>query len=290
MDRQSNVAHNASMSLIVAVIGPGRLGCDVGLTFARSGDQVLLVGRSLEHADAAWQIRTRELEDRAPSELSEAICRIRPASQEEAMDRADLVFEALPEDLEIKQEAWMALEAQASPSAMFLTGSSALPRSLVAARMQAPERLSNFHPFCPIHRSRVVEVCAAQSEQEHVRSLARRLGLRVVEVPERVGFLASRMALAMGLEAMRLLEGGHTSAEDLDRLMVQGYGLPVGPLELSDRVGLDVRLAIADALFASTNESRWAAPELLRNLVLAGHLGRKSQRGFYSWPRTGATQ
>ena len=148
-----------------------------------------------------------------------------------------------------------------------------------------------FHLFLPVGRMSVVELVAPEpvppKDRAGAAALASSLGLKLVQVQDGPGYAAARMGLAQGLEAMRLLEAGAATAEDLDALMVLGYGHPVGPLELSDRIGLDLRLAIADRLFTETGDARFSPPGILRKKVMAGSHGRKAGRGFYTWDEDG---
>jgi 3-hydroxybutyryl-CoA dehydrogenase len=207
------------------------------------------------------------------------------------LEGADVLVEALPEDLATKAAVWRALGPDLPAGLLCLTATSALPLRAIqeASGLAAP--LLGFHPFVPVRRMRVVELASREGTPPEAlaraRELAARLSLRAVLVKDQPGFAASRMALCQGLEAMRLLEAGVASAEDLDALMVLGYGHPVGPLELSDRVGLDLRLKIALALFEATGERRFEPPAILRDLVARGWTGRRAGRGFHVWPRPG---
>ena len=151
-------------------------------------------------------------------------------------------------------------------------------------------RLVGFHLFVPVPRMAVVELAVpagtSQIWVDRARALAFTLHKRVVQVRDQPGFAAARMALALGLEAMRLLEAGVATAEDLDALMTLGYGHPIGPLELSDRVGLDLRLRIAEGLAAS-GEARFQSPPLLRTKVDERTTGLKAGQGFYQWDPQG---
>lgn len=272
----------------LAILGPGTLGRDLALYAASCGWEVDMAGRSLDHAVVAVAyLRQRVLRMQRPA-LMDALDRIRPV--EDAMATfatADVVFEALPEDLALKQRAWQSLEKASHPEARLLTGTSCLSPLAVGALMQVPERLAAFHLFVPMHHSRIVELAASPEQQAPLEALARGWGLEVIPVTGHGGLAASRMGLSMGLEAMRLLQEGAATPAALDRLMVQGYGLPVGPLELSDRVGLDVRLAIAQQLLQCTGDRRWEPPAILSAAVTVGHLGRKAGQGFYRWSPEG---
>jgi len=173
---------------------------------------------------------------------------------------------------------------------LLLSGTSALPISPLAHSAGLDGRLVGFHLFVPVPKMGVVEMAVAPGTDpvwvDQARTLGLALSKRVVLVKDQPGFAAARMALAQGLEAIRLLEAGVASAEDLDALMTLGYGHPVGPLELSDRVGLDLRLRIAEGLMAA-GEVRFEPPALLRIQVAGRNLGRKTRRGFRAWDLDG---
>ena len=265
--------------MILTVLGPGALGCSLARHAASRGISVRLVGRDKAHAQGALDgLGRRGIE----------VARIRAMGCEAAsFEGADAVLEALPEDPERKAAVWRGIVPLLPAGALRLTGSSSLPVSPLDTAAGLGGRLMAFHLFVPVGRMGVVELVAPQSvpaaDQARAASLASALDLRLVQVQDGPGYAAARMGLAQGLEAMRLLESGVASAEDLDALMVNGYGHPVGPLELSDRVGLDLRLAIADRLFAETGDPRFQPPRILREKVAAGALGRKTVRGFFVW-------
>ena len=265
--------------MILAILGPGALGRSLARHAASKGLTVRLVGRDEAHAR------------RALSSLAERgadLSRITPmGSGAPAFEDAHLALEALPEDFALKAKAWREIGPWLPSAALRLTGSSSLPVADLDAAAELGGRLMAFHLFVPVNRMGVVELVAPPAvppeDRARALSLAAALDLHVARVEDGPGYAAARMALAQGLEAMRLLEAGVATAEDLDALMVRGYGHPVGPLELSDRVGLDLRLAIAQRLFEETRDPRFEPPEILRAKVAEGALGRKAGRGFFAW-------
>jgi 3-hydroxybutyryl-CoA dehydrogenase len=280
----------------LAVIGPGAYGRSLAAWAARCGVAVRLAGRDAEHGQAG---RARILQGWdsavARGRLAEAererarTLLVAAASVQGALEDADAVLEALPEDLALKAGFWRAV---APWEGLALSGSSSIPMGALALAAGHPGPILGFHGFVPLDRSGVIELAvpagaAAAPEVQRARDLAARLGKRVVEVRDQAGFAASRMALAQGLEAMRLLEAGAADRDGLDALMVLGYGHPAGPLELSDRIGLDLRLAIADRIHGETGLEAFRAPAILRDLVAAGRTGRAAGRGFYEWDGEG---
>jgi 3-hydroxybutyryl-CoA dehydrogenase len=204
---------------------------------------------------------------------------------ERATASAELVIEAVPEDLALKRELFARLGALA-PEVLLASNTSSLSITRIAAAARHPERVVGMHFFNPVHLMKLVEVVRAEeSAEEAVQlavALATRLGKEPISVRDAPGFASSRLGLAIGLEAMRMVEAGVASPADIDKAMTLGYGFPMGPLRLTDLVGLDVRLSIAEYL-ARELGPRFEPPQLLRDKVARGELGKKSGRGFYDW-------
>lgn len=204
----------------------------------------------------------------------------------EAADGAQVVVEAVPERMDLKQSIFGELEQSIGDEAILATNTSSLPVSEIASPLRVPERLVGMHFFNPVHIMKLVEVVRGERSSdgavETTMALARRMGKEPIDVRDSPGFASSRLGIAIGMEAIRMVESGVASAEDIDKAMVLGYGFPMGPLRLTDLVGLDVRLSIAEYLAESLGE-RFQPPKLLRDLVERGELGKKSGRGFYAW-------
>jgi 3-hydroxybutyryl-CoA dehydrogenase len=198
----------------------------------------------------------------------------------------DLVVEAVPEDPALKVQALTAVEAELTPGAFLATNTSSLSVTKLAGHLARPERFLGLHFFNPVPASTLIEVVIAEKTSPEAEAAARGwvagLGKTAVVVKDAPGFASSRLGVAIALEAMRMVEEGVASAEDIDNAMVLGYKHPTGPLKTTDIVGLDVRLGIAEYL-ASTLGDRFAPPQILRDKVAAGELGRKSGKGFYDW-------
>lgn len=268
---------------VLAVLGPGTLGCSVARAAAERGLSVMLVGRTKAHAAAALD-RLRSRWTCPPETLLQPV-----GPDDPELRQAAWLLECLPEDAGLKAKALNALDQTLPVTCQFLTGSSGLPVGFLSAQANLARPLIGFHPFVPVRNQRIVERVAPdntpQGALETTEELAALLGLAIIPVRDQPGYAATRMGLIQGLEAMRLLEQGAASAEGLDRLMVHGYGHPCGPLELSDRIGLDVRLALAEHLWAATGETAFEPPGILRRLVAEGRLGRKTGQGFHTWPK-----
>ena len=204
-----------------------------------------------------------------------------------AVEGADLVIEAIVEDLEAKR-ALFALIGQLVPNAILATNTSSLSVARIADAASRPGQVLGMHFFNPVHLMRLVEIVphagTEPSVVERALDAVRRMGKDPIVVRDTPGFASSRLGVVLGLEAMRMVEQGVATPEDIDKAMELGYGHPMGPLRVSDVVGLDVRLAIAEYLHRELKHPHYAPPEILRLKVKAGELGKKTGKGFYEWP------
>ncbi|MBM3991217.1 MAG: 3-hydroxyacyl-CoA dehydrogenase family protein [Planctomycetes bacterium] len=205
---------------------------------------------------------------------------------EAAARGAEVVIEAVPEKLELKRAIFAKLGAACRADALLATNTSSLSITRIAEACVRPERVLGMHFFNPVHIMKLVEVVRAEQTAPEFATLAlalsRRMGKDPIDVKDSPGFASSRLGLVIGLEAMRMLESGVASAEDIDKAMVLGYGFPMGPLKLTDLVGLDVRLSIAEYLTKEVGPN-FTPPQVLRDKVARGELGKKSGKGFYDW-------
>jgi 3-hydroxybutyryl-CoA dehydrogenase len=205
---------------------------------------------------------------------------------DEAIEGVDVVIEAVPEKLELKQQIFSKIGAQLSSHVLLATNTSSLPIARIAAVTPHAERVVGMHFFNPVHIMKLIEVVTTErSSASTVRNaveLGIRLGKDPIVVQDAPGFASSRLGILLGLEAIRMLESGIASAQDIDKAMTLGYGHPMGPLQLTDLVGLDVRLSIAQYLEKEFG-SRFAPPALLIEKVARGELGKKTGKGFYEW-------
>lgn len=201
---------------------------------------------------------------------------------------ADLVIEAIVEDLDAKRSVIGAVDRMVSPQCVLATNTSSLSVTRIAASSSVPGRVLGMHFFNPVHIMKLVELVVHDRTSEPTVTFARAVVERMGKVPivaqDCPGFASSRLGVVLGLEAMRMVEEGVASPEDIDTAMELGYGHPMGPLKVSDLVGLDVRLAIAEYLHRELEGPWYAPPDILRRKVAAGELGKKSGRGFYEWP------
>ncbi len=224
---------------------------------------------------------TREAADAARARLSTS------TDLEGAAAAADLVVEAVYEDLALKEGIFRRLDGAAPPAAILASNTSSLPLTRIAAATGRPGKVIGMHFFNPVPVMPLLEIVrTGETSAETLAatlSLAARMGKETIVVRDSPGFATSRLGLAIGLEAMRMFEEGVASARDIDRAMELGYRHPMGPLRLTDLVGLDVRLAIAEHLAKELRTDRFAPPAVLRDLVAEGKTGKKSGEGFYRW-------
>ena len=276
----------------IAVIGGGTMGVGIAYVAAMAGRQVAVVEPDARRGEALH----RTIEDAVGSairrnKLTEAegralIGRITCLTQiEDLPDQLELIVESIPERLELKLD--VLARADARRPQFLATNTSALSIDRLSRAVSDPTRFLGMHFFNPVWSIKLVELVrgAATSEAtlDHARSFVEQLGKQSLTVRDIPGFATSRLDLIASLEAMRMLESGVASAEDIDRAAVLAYHHPVGPLRLSDIVGLDVRLDIARTLEAAHGE-RFTPPKILIDMVAQGKLGAKSGHGFFAWP------
>ena len=278
----------------VAVVGAGTMGhgiayiaalagCEVALTDTRAA--ALPVARDRLDALRAGGVARGRL-TAAESNAVAARVRLEPELARAVRD-ADIVVEAVVEDLAVKQRLFSELERAAPLETLLATNTSSLSVAAIAAGLAHPERVVGLHFFNPVAAMKLVEVVThpgtARDALTRAVQFARTLGKEPIVVRDSPGFASSRLGLVLGLEAIRMLEQGVASAEDIDKAMELGYNHPMGPLKLTDLVGLDVRLAIAEYLYRTLEERQFEPPALLRAKVAKGELGKKTGKGFYTW-------
>ncbi len=278
----------------VAVVGAGTMGAGIAYAVALAGFEVCLTDSRAEVlplalgrlndllAVAVKRGKLTEPERFAVSAQLRAEHEFAPA-----VSGAEVVIEAVHEHLGVKQQLFAELERAAPGDALLATNTSSLSVADIAAAVQDPGRVVGLHFFNPVHAMKLVEVVthprASPAAVERAVAFARALDKEPIVVQDSPGFASSRLGLALGLEAMRMLERGVASAEDIDKAMELGYNHAMGPLKLTDLVGLDVRLAIAQYLHQALGEPQFEPPQILRDKVAKGELGKKSGKGFYNW-------
>ena len=280
----------------VTVLGAGVMGHGIAQVAAMAGHRVTLHDPDAAAAERGLA-RIRANLDKGVSlgkvraeERAEALDRISPApSLAAACARAELVVEAAPERMELKRSLFREVEAAASPSALLATNTSSLSIDAIAEVLAEPGRFLGLHFFNPVHLMALVEVVRGSRTDAAVLdagvAFARGLGKEPIVVRDAPGFASSRLGVALGLEAMRMVEEGVAEPAAIDKAMELGYRHPMGPLRLTDLVGLDVRLAIAEYLHEKLGGERYRPPAILRRMVEEGKLGRKTGEGFYRWDK-----
>jgi 3-hydroxybutyryl-CoA dehydrogenase len=277
----------------VLVVGAGTMGTGIAQVAARAGYRTELFDVAPGAAQKALE-RIAESLSRAvekgrstAQERTDALGRLAVAGDlDAAAGAADLVIEAAPEDLRLKQELFARFSRAARADAILASNTSSLPVTAIAAAARHPGRVIGLHFFNPVPAMKLLEIVQGERTEGMVvtacRAVGARLGKEVVVVRDAPGFATSRLGIALALEAIRMVEEGVASAEEIDRAIELGYGHPMGPLKLTDQVGLDVRLAIAEHLLSELGE-RFRPPQLLRRMVRAGKLGKKTGEGFYKY-------
>ena len=278
----------------VVVVGAGTMGHGIAQAAAAAGYRVTLrdiddelVSRGLRSIEANL---TKGVErGKVTEEERDRVLRnVRGVTELGETADSQLFIEAVPERLELKRETLREVErVSGARPFIFASNTSSLSITEIAEGAQNPERVVGMHFFNPVHIMRLLEIVVGERTSDETVETAREVGRRMKKEPITVkdvpGFASSRLGVAVGLEAMRMLEEGVASAKDIDTAMELGYNHPMGPLKLSDLVGLDVRLNIADYLHRKLGSERFRAPDILRRMVADGKLGKKSGEGFYKW-------
>jgi 3-hydroxybutyryl-CoA dehydrogenase len=287
--------YSASLPTIetIAVLGAGTMGHGIAQVAALAGYRVVMRDVSLEAVAKGVAAIERNLDkgiQRAKlteAERDNALQRIRGTTQMSEAARADLVVEAVPEILALKQDLLRELETLRPEPFIFATNTSSLSIAEIAQASRQPAHVIGMHFFNPVHIMKLLELVVGPETGETTlaaaREVARRLKKEAITVKDAPGFASSRLGIALGMEAIRMVEQQVASPADIDKAMELGYNHPMGPLRLTDLVGLDVRLKIAEYLHQTLNAEAFRPPELLRRMVSEGKLGKKTGQGFYSW-------
>jgi len=282
----------------VAVIGAGTMGRGIAYAAAAGGYRTILEDVSASMLEQGLAYIRQSLDDGVargkltPPQKEQTLAQLGSArSVEDACREADLVIEAVPEEMELKLEIFTLLDKFAKPGAIFASNTSSLSITEMAAITFRPEKCIGMHFFNPVPKMKLLELVRGLETSEETiadcREAGRRMGKEVVVVREAPGFITSRINAMIGNEAFYMLEEGVATAEDIDKALKLGLNHPMGPFELVDLVGLDVRLSILDYLHRTLGEKYRPCP-LLRQYVKAGRLGRKSGRGVYDYPSANA--
>jgi 3-hydroxybutyryl-CoA dehydrogenase len=284
----------------IGVIGAGTMGHGIAQVAAAAGYKVLL--RDLDRESLARGIQAIErnlakgiqLGKLTEDDRDSILQHIRGTTHLAEIANADLIIEAAPEHLELKREVLREVEMHSNKAFIFASNTSSLSITEIARASKRPQNVVGMHFFNPVHIMRLVEIVVGRATSddtvEIVREVSHRLKKEPIVVRDVPGFASSRLGVALGLEAMRMLEQGVASAKDIDTAMELGYNHPMGPLKLTDHVGLDIRLNIAEYLYRELGSETFRPPEVLRRLVKEGKLGKKTGEGFYNWSNSGNQQ
>ena len=278
----------------ICIIGAGVMGHGIAQVAATAEFSVILVDKNEAALKNAEQQIAANLEKGVSrgklmqENAAAAAKRIRYVnSVNEQVAECQLVIEAVPEDLSLKQKILSSVSEQVGVDVILATNTSSLSVKKIADVCKHPERVLGMHFFNPPYALKLLELVHTELTSEAVLKQAIAYGeamqREIVVVRDSPGFASSRLGVILGLEAIRMVEQGVASPEDIDRAMEIGYKHPMGPLRLTDVVGLDVRLAIADYLYQELGGDQYKAPQLMRDMVAEGKLGKKSGQGFYRW-------
>jgi 3-hydroxybutyryl-CoA dehydrogenase len=276
----------------VAVIGGGRMGSGIAHAYLLAGNEVSLVeannDASIAARDRIKKLIQSSIDRGAEVLLSEVSQRLTFLTSIEDLPSCRIAIEAVPEIPALKNDVLSRLDSVLSKDAIIASNTSSISINELAKSLKFPERFVGMHFFNPVPASNLVEIVFGTKTKNSTTEIARESVVGINKTPiivgDSPGFATSRLGLVIGLEAIRMVEEGVASAEDIDKGMVLGYKYPIGPLKLTDMVGLDVRLAIAEYLHSQLGE-RFEPPALLRKMVAEGKLGQKSGEGFYKWEK-----
>ena len=282
----------------VTVLGAGIMGHGIAHVCAVAGIETVMYDVDLAAVDTGLKLIRADLDNQVSAgkltepERDEVLSRIKRSSDLAfAVQGAQLIIEAAPESMDIKQDLFRLLDKRVGEDTIFGTNTASLSISRLSSDMEHPGRFLGIHFFNPVHEVDLVEVVWGEDTSEVTRDLivdfVEAIGKQPILVRDSPGFAASRLGMILSLEAIRMVEAGVTQPEDIDRSMVLGYGHPEGPLKLTDLVGLDVQLEAAKYLYGALGSEAFRPPQLLEQMVAEGKLGKKSGEGFYSWSENG---
>jgi len=277
----------------VGVVGCGIMGSGIVQVAALSGFEVTFVARSPERVDKGWGLiraslsKAMEMNKVSPQEADGAQARIRGTMHTGDLEACDIIIETITEDLDRKKQLFAELDEVVPPNVIFTTNTSSFSVSEIAAATRRPQHVAGLHFFNPAEAMKLVEIVrtAWSSEEtiETVRAFALSLGKEPVIVKDTPGFIVNAFLTPYLNQVIQAYEDGLASREDIDSAVRLGFGIRLGPLTMLDLIGLDVQLHIAETLFARCGDQRFAPPPLLRRMVEAGYLGRKTGKGFYEY-------
>jgi 3-hydroxybutyryl-CoA dehydrogenase len=277
----------------LGVLGAGFMGSGIAESAARAGvtvklyepeDGPLALSRSRIESSVARVVERGRLSEEDAAAL---VDRIAWSTDLESLSGADLVVEAIVEDEQIKADAFRQLDAVAKPEAILASNTSSIPIAGLAAATRRPDRVLGLHFFSPVPVMKLVEVVVgldtADETIARAEAFAEQIGKTAIRTKDRSGFIVNFLLVPYLMAAVRMYEDGFASREDIDEGMKLGCGHPMGPLTLCDFIGLDVLYSVCDSLYEEFKRDEYAPPPLMKRMVVSGHLGRKTGRGFYEY-------
>jgi 3-hydroxybutyryl-CoA dehydrogenase len=277
----------------IGVLGAGQMGTGIVQVMAQAGYDVIIAGRSMEKLEASVQSIAKRLAGRVEKgkmtgeDRDRVMARIAPTTNLEDLAGCDLVEESIPENLEIKKQMFSRLDRICKKETIFGTNTSGLSVTDMAAAVNRRDRLIGIHFHKPAPVMRLLElvrtIMTSEETIESVRAFGEKLGKTVVVAPDVGGFIVTRLFTPFLLGAVRMLEEGIATRDEIDISMKMAVNHPMGPLQVVDFIGLDTELSIAESLYEETKDPKYAPPVLLRKMVTAGWLGVKTGRGFYEY-------
>jgi 3-hydroxybutyryl-CoA dehydrogenase len=277
----------------LGVVGAGFMGSGIAESAARAGvtvklyepeDGPLALSRSSIESSVARVVERGRLSEEDAAAL---VDRIAWSTDLESLSGADLVVEAIVEDEQIKADAFKQLDAVAKPDAILASNTSSIPIAGLAAATGRPDRVLGLHFFSPVPVMKLVEVVVgldtADATVARAEAFAQQIGKTAIRTKDRSGFIVNFLLVPYLMAAVRMYEDGFASREDIDEGMKLGCGHPMGPLTLCDFIGLDVLYSVCDSLYEEFKRDEYAPPPLMKRMVVSGHLGRKTGRGFYEY-------
>jgi 3-hydroxybutyryl-CoA dehydrogenase len=277
----------------VGVLGAGSMGAGIAQVAAQAGFQVKVV----DVGDAVWARAQKAIakslermvnkEKITAEQMKESLGRISFSTDVGSMKGVPFLFEAVFEDVDVKKDLFGKLDAVCGDDAVYATNTSSISITEMASMVKRPGKFVGMHFFNPVPMMALVEVIPAMQTEKATTDLAlavaAKLGKTAITCKDTPGFVLNRLLIPYMIDAVRLLEAGVASAEDIDKAMKLGAGMPMGPFELMDFTGVEISYLVGEMFYKYTKEPRFAAPGLLRNMVKAGYLGRKTGRGFYDY-------
>jgi 3-hydroxybutyryl-CoA dehydrogenase len=277
----------------LAVVGGGTMGAGIAQVFAQTGYHVDLVdvsGEILKRSLARMDKSVRKLAEKGvldPSKVDSILSSVRAVSSVAQIGPASLVVEAVPENFDLKKRVFQELDAALPPETILATNTSSISITEIAAATKRADKIIGMHFMNPVPLMKLVEIirgiATSDATYDRVESLTQELGKTPVEVQDYPGFVSNRVLMPMINEAIYVLMEGVASAKDIDTVMKLGMNHPMGPLTLADFIGLDVCLDIMEVLYSGFSDPKYRPCPLLKKMVRAGYLGRKSGRGFFEY-------